>query len=69
MFTDEKYQLCQRVLDSYRNSTPWPVETAHLEVAYALLERIQWRPKDEELLRKAAATIRNKGLRAARLNH
>jgi len=69
MFTDEKYQLCQRFLDSYRRSVPWPLENVNQEVAYALLERIQWRPKDEDLLRKVALKIRNKGLRAARHNH
>jgi hypothetical protein len=33
-----------------------------------LLERIQWRPKDEDILRKHATKIRHKGLRAARHN-
>ena len=66
MFTDEKYQLCQQFLETYRRSVIWPVENVNVEIAYALLERIQWRPKDEELLRKVAAKIRNKGLRVAR---
>jgi tRNA A-37 threonylcarbamoyl transferase component Bud32 len=69
MFTDEKYQLCEQFLDTYRRSATWPVENVNAEIAYALLERIQWRPKDEELLRKVAAKIRNKGLRVARHNH
>jgi len=69
MFTDEKYELCQRFLEIYRRSVPWPIENVNQEIAYALLERIQWRPKDEEMLRKAAAKIRNKGLRGARHNH
>jgi tRNA A-37 threonylcarbamoyl transferase component Bud32 len=69
MFTDEKYQLCQQFLDTYRRSVAWPVENVNAEIAYALLERIQWRPKDEELLRKVAAKIRNKGLRVARHTH
>jgi len=69
MFTDEKYQLCQQFLEAYRRSVTWPVENVNAEIAYALLGRIQWRPKDEELLRKVAAKIRNKGLRVARHNH
>ena len=69
MFTDEKYQLCQQFLDSYRRSAAWPVENVNTEIAYALLERIQWRPKDEEMLRKVAVKIRTKGLRVARHNH
>jgi len=69
MFTDEKYQLCQQFLDTYRRSVTWPVKNVNAEIAYALLERIQWRPKDEELLRKVAVKIRNKGLWVARHNH
>ena len=69
MFTDEKFQLCQLFLDTYRRSAPWALENVNEEIAYALLERIQWRPKDEELLRKVAAKIRSKGLRVARHNH
>ncbi len=69
MFTDEKYILCQRFLESYRKSAAWPVENVNHEVAYALLERIQWRPKEEDLLRKAAAKIRNKGLCVTRHTH
>lgn len=69
MFTDEKFQLCQHFLDTYRRSVTWPVENVNAEIAYALLERIQWRLKDEELLRKVAAKIRTKGLRVARYNH
>ena len=69
MFTDEKFQLCQQFLDAYRRSVKWLLENVNAEIAYALLERIQWRPNDEELLRKVATKIRNKGLRAARHNH
>ena len=68
MFTDEKFQLCQIFLDSYRKSVKWDVENINTEISYALLERIQWRPKDEEVLRKYATRIRNKGLQVARHN-
>jgi len=68
MFTDEKFQLCQIFLDSYRKSVKWDVEQLNADISYALLERIQWRPKDEEILRKYATNIRNKGLRVARHN-
>lgn len=69
MFTDEKFQLCQQFLNAYRRVATWPVENLNGEIAYALLERIQWRPKDEDLLRKVAAKIRTKGLSVARHNH
>jgi tRNA A-37 threonylcarbamoyl transferase component Bud32 len=68
MFTDEKFQLCQIFLDSYRKSVKWDVEQLNADISYALLERIQWRPNDEEILRKYATRIRNKGLRVARHN-
>jgi len=66
MFVDEKFQLCQRFLETYRKSVPWTVEKINAEISYALLERIQWRSQDEELLRKYAAMIRKDGLRVAR---
>jgi tRNA A-37 threonylcarbamoyl transferase component Bud32 len=69
MFTDEKFQLCQHFLDAYRRGVKWPLDNVNTEISYALLERIQWRPNDEELLRKIATKIRNKGLRAAGYNH
>jgi tRNA A-37 threonylcarbamoyl transferase component Bud32 len=68
MFTDEKFQLCQTFLDSYRKSVKWDVENINTEISYALLERIQWRPNHEEILRIYAAKIRNKGLQVARYN-
>jgi tRNA A-37 threonylcarbamoyl transferase component Bud32 len=68
MFSDEKFQLCQMFLDAYRKSVKWGVENINAEISYALLERIQWRPKDEEILRKYATKIRNKGLQVARHN-
>jgi len=68
MFTDEKFQLCQIFLDSYRKSVKWDVENINTEISYALLERIQWRSKDEEILRKYATRIRKKGLQVARHN-
>jgi tRNA A-37 threonylcarbamoyl transferase component Bud32 len=69
MFTDEKFQLCQMFLDAYRKSAKWDVENINAEISYALLERIQWRPKDEELFRKYANKIRTKGLQVARHNY
>jgi tRNA A-37 threonylcarbamoyl transferase component Bud32 len=68
MFTDEKFQLCQIFLDAYQKSVKWGIEQLNADISYALLERIQWRPKEEEILRKYATNIRNKGLRVARHN-
>jgi uncharacterized protein (DUF2252 family) len=68
MFTDEKFQLCQIFLDAYQKSVKWGIEQLNADISYALLERIQWRPNDEEILRKYATRIRNKGLRVAQHN-
>lgn len=68
MFTDEKFNFCQIFLDTYKKIVQWTVDQINKEISYALLERIQWRPNDEEVLRTYANKIRNKGLQAARLN-
>jgi thiamine kinase-like enzyme len=68
MFVDEKFQFCQIFLDTYRKLVQWDVEQLNKEISYALLERIQWRPNDEEVLRKYANIIRNIGLQVARHN-
>jgi tRNA A-37 threonylcarbamoyl transferase component Bud32 len=62
MFTDEKFQLCRIFIDSYRKLVTWPLDNISEAIAYGLLERIQWRPKDEEILRKNAKHIRKHGL-------
>jgi tRNA A-37 threonylcarbamoyl transferase component Bud32 len=65
MFTSEKFQLCQSFLEAYRKSSRWTIEAMNAEISYAMLERIQWRPKDESLLRQYAMNIRSRGLQAA----
>ncbi len=63
MFTTEKFKLCQKFLEAYNKSAKWSLDKINDEIGYALLERIQWRPKDEENLRKYAKNIRKNGLR------
>ena len=62
MFTPEKFQLCKIFIDSYIKLAPGRVLNINNEIAYALLEKIQWRPEDEELLRKYCTKIRENGL-------
>lgn len=62
MFTDEKFQLCTTFIDSYKSSVKWSLDNMSDEIAYALLEKIQWRPEEEETLRKYAKRIRKHGL-------
>jgi len=63
MFTSEKFQLCQTFLVAYKKSAKWSLDKVNDEIGYALLEKIQWRPENEEELRKYAKRIRKTGLR------
>jgi tRNA A-37 threonylcarbamoyl transferase component Bud32 len=62
MFTSEKLQLCKLFLESYTKHAPGRIKNVNDEIAYALLEKIQWRPEDEETLRKYSKKIRDHGL-------
>jgi tRNA A-37 threonylcarbamoyl transferase component Bud32 len=62
MFTPEKNKLCQLFLESYADLAPGRIKSANNEIAYALLEKIQWRPQDEEVLRQNSIKIRENGL-------
>jgi hypothetical protein len=62
MFTSEKFELCEKFIDSYGKNVPWRLNDISDEISYALLERIQWRPEQEEILRKYSKKIREKGL-------
>lgn len=63
MFTSEKFQLCKTLIDSYKKLAPGRILNTDAEIAYALLEKIQWRSDDEEKLRKYSFKIREKGLK------
>jgi hypothetical protein len=63
MFTSEKFKLCEIFIDTYTNLAPGRIVNVNDEIAYALLEKIQWRPEDEETLRKYSTKIREKNLK------
>jgi tRNA A-37 threonylcarbamoyl transferase component Bud32 len=62
MFTKEKYELCKIFLESYMNLAPGRIVNINDEISYALLEKIQWRPDNEEILRKHSQKIKENGL-------
>jgi tRNA A-37 threonylcarbamoyl transferase component Bud32 len=62
MFTSEKFQLCKIFIDSYVKLAPGRITNVNDEIAYALLEKIQWRPDDEAILRKYSKAIKENGL-------
>jgi len=62
MFTSEKFELCNNFVDTYIEKAPGRIININDEIAYALLEKIQWRPEDEETLRRYSKKIREHGL-------
>jgi len=62
MFTKEKFKLCMVFIDSYKKSVDWSLGNVSDEISYALLEKIQWRPDDEEQLRKYSRLIKERGM-------
>ena len=62
MFTKEKFTLCRIFLDRYNELAPGRITNVNDEIAYALLESIQWRPADENVLRKQSKKIRQHGI-------
>ncbi len=63
MFNSEKFQLCKIFIEKYLNLAPGRIISVDNELSYALLEKIQWRPKDEEILRRYSKLIRKKSLK------
>ena len=61
MFTPEKFKLCKVLIDAYTNVAPGRITNIDDEIAYALLEKIQWRPEEEDALRKHSKRIRKHG--------
>ena len=62
MFTKEKQELCKKFIDTYVEKTPGRIININDEISYSILEKIQWRPEQEETLRKYSNIIRQKGL-------
>jgi len=62
MFNSEKFTLCNIFIENYLTLAPGRIIDTDNEISYFLLEKIQWRPNDEEILRKYSKLIREKGL-------
>jgi len=62
MFTSEKYVLCKKFITSYVEKSPGRIRDVDNEISYSILKKIQWRPEQEETLRKHAKKIRKQGL-------
>jgi tRNA A-37 threonylcarbamoyl transferase component Bud32 len=62
MFTKEKFKLCKVFIDAYLEKAPGRILNINDEISYSLLEKIQWRPDDEEILRKYSRMIKESGI-------
>jgi len=62
MFTNEKNKLSQFFIQQYSAYAPGTVQNIYQEISLALLEKIPWRPQDEQLLRTKASLIKKEGL-------
>jgi tRNA A-37 threonylcarbamoyl transferase component Bud32 len=63
MFNSEKFRLCASFIENYLTLAPGRIKDIENEISYSLLEKIQWRPNDEEILRKYSKLIKKKGLK------
>ena len=63
MFNNEKFHLCKKFIEEYLNLAPGRINDINTEISYSLLQKIQWRPNDEEILRKFSKLIRKKGIK------
>lgn len=62
MFTSEKNKICRLFIKNYVELAPGRIKKIDDEIAFKILEKIQYRPKQEETLRKHSKKIREKGL-------
>jgi thiamine kinase-like enzyme len=62
MFTEDKFQLCDTFIESYSEIINCKIEKLNEMISNKLIKNIQWRSKDEHILRKYAYIIRKKGL-------
>ena len=62
MFTKEKFQLCKKFIDSYIEKAPGRIININDEISYSILEKIQWRPEQEETLREYSKIIKEEGI-------
>jgi len=63
MFTEEKFKLSITLIDEYINLSPGRINDINDEIAYSLLEKIQWRPEQEDILRRYSRKIRQNGIK------
>ena len=63
MFTPEKFRLCNIFIESYLRLASVKIDNINDEIAYSLLEKIQYRPDDEKIFREYSKKIKKEGLK------
>jgi tRNA A-37 threonylcarbamoyl transferase component Bud32 len=62
MFTQDKFQLSRTFVEAYIDEAPGRIGNINEELSYSILKKIQWRPDQEEILRKHSKKIKLKGI-------
>jgi tRNA A-37 threonylcarbamoyl transferase component Bud32 len=62
MFTNLKFQLCKFFIKSYERLSKIEMPNINYEIAYSLLEKIQYRPDEEDILRNFSDKIKLRGI-------
>lgn len=62
LFTKVKYRLCSILIDKYLKLAPGRISDINNDLAYSLLEKIQFNPDKEETIRKYSKKVRKNGL-------
>jgi tRNA A-37 threonylcarbamoyl transferase component Bud32 len=59
MATEEKFSFCTTFITAYKQHVSWNLEHLIEELTYAIIQRIPYRPTEEQQLRKLAANIQS----------
>ncbi|MFO7677712.1 MAG: hypothetical protein R6V50_04955 [Thermoplasmatota archaeon] len=62
MFTKEKFLLCRHYISEYEKAFGTKVHQISTDISYVLLQKIQYRPDDEQIIRSFVEQIRKNGL-------
>lgn len=62
MFTKEKFLLCNTFVESYSEKINMKIEKLNRMISLRLMQKIQWRSKDFQILKRYANIIRKRGL-------
>ena len=62
VFTREKFMLCKTLIQNYSDNASWDIGDVDHMVSRMLVEKIKWRPREEQILRGFSERIKRDGL-------